>query len=452
MLTNLNWLSEGATYPPVPEVARINLYIENDKLFLTKHDVIWKSAFDQIAQRLKKSNIVVDTIFNYHQLLSKKIADFVCGEPPAITAGDNTDKLLEILSREEFDSKLYESVIDISKLGNGVFKILGDELAIVDAKYWFPISDPSNLKKPVYHVIAYPITPDSDGKLTELYVEVHSIGSIDIRIYGFEGTSLKGTVKTLKSTTVQNTGLEDFAVVPLTNTTYSGNYFGIDDYAIINSIIKKIMWRLACGDKVMDKHSDPSLSGPSSALEQDPQSGMWFLNLSNYFKRDSATDPDVNYITWDGNLDANFKAIDLLFDQLYILSEMGSAFLEGSKSGSGESGEALKVKMISQRVKARRIVGTNAEKVKTLVMLLANVNGIKLNRNDITITWKEGLPTDEAERTRILASAVGDKPLMSQYNAIMKYQELSDKDTEKELERIRQEEAASLPNILGGGV
>ena len=48
----------------------------------------------------------------YHQmcirdrLLTKKTADFVCGEPPVIDAGDRTDALQDALDAMEFSNVL----------------------------------------------------------------------------------------------------------------------------------------------------------------------------------------------------------------------------------------------------------------------------------------------------------------------------------------------------------
>ena len=320
-MTDLSFLSKGKSFPPKIEEKRLKTYAENNKLFLTEHSKAWSALFNEFSARLRKRDVQVDTILNYHQLLSKKIADFVCGEPPAITCNDKTDELNEVLSGNKFDIKLYETIIDVSKLGNGVFKIVGTDLSVVDPRYWFPVTSPTNKKEIICHVICYPVNPDSDGKETELYAEIHHIGKIEIKYFGLKDNE----IGELKKEEVFHTGLSEFTIIPLSNITHSGSYFGIDDYQIINSLVKKIMWRLACSDKVLDKHTDPSITGPGSALEYDERTGMWFLPLGNYFKRDTNEDPELKYITWDGNLEANFKEIEMLFEQLYILSEMGTA-------------------------------------------------------------------------------------------------------------------------------
>jgi len=319
-------------------------------------------------------------------------------------------------------------------------------LTAASPKYWFPIVDYSDLKTIKQHVIAYPTTPDDKGNMTELYVEIHDIGRIEQRRYKFDG-SKNEIGKLIEEPKVQQTGLADYAVQILTNVTHSGSVYGIDDYAIINSIVSKLMWRLHCIDRVLDKHSDPSMSGPESALSYDQRTGLYYIDLGNYFKRRSNDDPDLKYITWDGNLESSFKEIDTLLNQLYILTEMGQAFMEGGGGGNASSGTALKLRMVSPRVKASRIKTLNDAAVKQIIVLLAQVNGMTLNYDTLTITWNDGLPNDEVEETNRLVTATGGKPIMSQYSAL-KARGLSDAEVEAELEQMAEERSASMPLML----
>ena len=120
MLTDLSWLEQGQPFPPVSEKERIEKYKLHEQLFLSYHNDAWMPEFHQMARRLRVSESKIDTIFNYHQLLSKKIADFVCGEAPTIETEGDTDSLQHTLDKENFASKLYEAVIDVTRYGNGI--------------------------------------------------------------------------------------------------------------------------------------------------------------------------------------------------------------------------------------------------------------------------------------------------------------------------------------------
>lgn len=478
MLTDLTFLQPGQTFPPQVETERLTLYTDNELLFSTKHEKVWKGAFDKIAARLRRLGSNVEVILNYHQLLSKKTADFVCGEPPEVefagkekaTSQDETettaqkpksenDLLDAALKKQRFFAKLYEAIIDVSRYGNGVMRIVDKRISVSAPRHWFPVVDPRDIKEITHHVIAYPTAPDPDarGVYKELYAEIHEPGYIEIRRYEFHSAinadgTIGGTIgqpitDDLDTWERISTGLSDFAVQPLTNVTHSSSIYGLDDYTIINSLVRDVMWRIYNADIVLDKHSDPSLSGPKSALSYDPKFNTYFLDLANYFSRQTSEDPDVKYITWDGNLDANFKQIDLLLQQIYILSEMGTAFLEGSDSGGANSGTALRLKLVSPRVKAQRIKGLNDTPVRNLISMLGYVNGINVDPDDLQLTWFDGIPEDrveDAQRWNVEAAGKQTKSIWT----ILKERGLSDEEADEELEQIRIEAMASSGSMM----
>ena len=451
MLTDLSWLDPGHIFPPPAEKERLDTYKQNEQLFLTKHDAVWKASFDRLAFLYRKRSMDVQTILNYHQLLSKKTADFVCSEPPIVELrGSAGNALEEMLDHQQFFSRLYEAIIDVSRFGNGILKIVDKRVTIVAAGHWFPVVSPRDRKQVTHHVVAYPISPDANGKYTQLYVEIHTSGLVETRTYAFDTRDgERGAIGSLaQAATVEKSMLPGFAVFPLSNVTHSGSVFGLDDYAVVNSIVAQLMWRLHCADSIMDKHSEPSVTGPASALEKDERTGLWLFKAGNYFARDTNQSPDVSYVTWDGNLEANFREMDLLLNQLYILSEMGAAFTEGASEGTTSSGTALKLRLVSPRIKAQRLTGINDATVRETITALALVNGMTIDDNLLMLTWRDGLPNDPVEDANRRNVETGGRATKSQYSAI-KERGLSDAEVEAELEQIRLEAAANSPPVLG---
>ncbi|MDE5946331.1 MAG: phage portal protein [Oscillospiraceae bacterium] len=441
MLTDLSWLESNSAFPPVQEKIRLDEYRKNDILFNSQVPPEWSTDFKSIARRLGKKQSEIDTIFNYHQLISKKTADFVCGEPPAIETEQDTDKITKKLENQEFFTKLYEAFIDVSRFGNAVLKFRDKTVTAVSPMYWFPICDKSDLKTISQHVIAYPVNPNKDDIPQNLYVEIHEKGHFTERLYSFNGNATGGLID--EKTHI--TGLDDFAVQILTNVTSSSGLFGISDYSIINSIVEKLIWRFSCIDNVLDKHSEPSMSGPASAMDYDEETGLHFLNLGKYFARSDKNSPDLRYITWDGNLESSFKETEILFNQLYILSEMGQAFADAG--GGDSSGTALKLRLVSPRVKAARLAKLNNSRVKNIICTLCSINGISIDYDSLTLHWNDGLPVDETEKIQTLALAVQNK-IISQYSA-MKRLGLSDSEVQAEIEQINEEQSAIQPLTLG---
>lgn len=443
MLTNLDWIAPGKPFPPEKEKKRLERYAENEKLFEGKHKDVFGDYFSKLADYLKKRNIDVETVINYPQLITKKTADFVCGEPPVIDAGTRTDDLNDLLDGMGFTNTLYESVMDVSRFGDAPIKVLEDRISIVPPDNWYPIVDAYDTKHVLKQVIAFA----ADG---EIYVEIHDAGNYEIRHYKAKESGGEGrTVEfgELISSEPKETNADDCAVKVLSNVSHSKSIYGIDDYGAIAGVLRQLMWRLYCMDLILDKHSMPSMTGPANALTSDPVTGKQVLVTGNYFKRDREGDPKPEYLTWDGNLQAVQWEIDWLTNQLYTLSEMGAAFLEGSGKGEVSSGRALRLRMTSPLIKARRIAGINTRTVKQIVRLVGQANGIKVDIKDISTTWKDGLPDDQMEKAETLEKATGGKPFMSQTTAIKQWGDFDDKAVQKEMDLIETEQAAQAPTV-----
>lgn len=444
MLTNLEWIGTGKPFPPKEEEERLDRYRKNEKLFEGKHKDVFGSDFHRLSEYLKKRNIDVNTVINYPQLLTKKTADFVCGEPPEIEIGDSTDEFNDKLDEMNFASTLYESMMDVSRFGNAPVKVLEDRVSIIPPEHWFPIVDPYDQKHILQHVIAFTV----EG---EIYVEIHDVGKYEVRRYKAKDGTIKGDMQfgELLWQEAKATGADDCAVKILSNMSHSKSVYGVDDYGVISDILRQLMWRLYCMDIILDKHSVPTITGPASALTDDPITGKKIFIPGNFYPRNHEQDAKPEYMTWDGNLSAVQWEIDWLTNQLYTLSEMGAAFLEGAGKGSADSGTALKLRMTSPMIKARRIAGINTQTIKQIVRLIGAANGITADIKDISVSWNDGLLDDRKEQAEILERATGGKPFISQFGAVKKWNGYDDEAADQEIALIEGNGAAYEPMDRG---
>ena len=285
----------------------------------------------------------------------------------------------------------------------------------------------------------------------KLKVQIHYKGFYEDRVYSLESSQQvagKFLIGKLLEEDMVETGLSDFAIIHTTNLVTSDRATGIDDYEDIDCIVREILVRISQIARVLDKHASPSVSGPSSALIQDPASGEFSLVMGNYFRRDSADDPEPKYITWDGQLEASFKQIELLINNLYVISEMGATLLGGEDKGnSNMSGRALKFKMISPLAKVKRLTMFLNPKIKKLYKLLSeyNDNGVKvLDESKISITWNDGLPNDQLEEAEIIEKR-RNSGTMSIRTALTRFDNMTEDVAEAEIDEINNEEAQINP-------
>ena len=438
MLTDLSWIAPGKPFPPQDEKHRIQGYKRYKNMFNGQYEDVYGPYFAHKATDVRIRDAHVFTIINYPQLLTKKTADFVCGEAPLVSIGDYTDVLQDELDRMNFSQTLYEGLMDVSRFGNAVIKTLNDRVSIVPPEYWFPIVDLFDRKKVKQHVIAFVAD-------RTIYVEIHDVGQYEKRVYEAKkvhGENALEFGKAIGEPEKFITNIDENAVQVLSNVTCSDNFYGVSDYEIIKDTLRQLLWRIFCVERILDKHSAPSIVGPGTMLEKDQITGLPLLKTGNFFKRDSDQTPMPQYLTWDGNLQAVQWEIDWLTNQMYTLSEMGAAFLEGAGKGEVNSGRALRLRMTSPLVKAQRLAGINDQAVKKIIRNVALSRGMNIEIKDISTTWRDGIPNDQVEECAMYESATAGKPFMSQMTAIKRFNNLDDAAADAELAAIEGEHNA----------
>lgn len=465
MLTSLDFLKINQQFPPDSEVHRLEKYHKNKLIFENQHERVYEENFKRISRVIGNFEDVVSysVICNFQKLMSVKIADFMFGEEPIISCGDDDSKeqiaVDTIKENSELMNTCYSLAIDLSRYGDGVLNIYKDDegkgiIDITQPSFYFKVVDPQNIKKVKYHILAHEYKVEKEyNSFTRkqnyekfLYVEIHTKGYVDKYTYKLKGNSI---YKVEDKELGIPTGLDDFAIIPVHNLLTSDRIYGIDDYSDVDSIISEIEVRLSQISKILDKHAEPSMQGPSSALEYDTSTRSYKLKVGNYFSRDSTEDPAVEYITWNAQLEANFKQVEKLINILAVISEMGSAIFDfDNKLGTAASGTALKRMLISPLAKTKRVRNNVDIALKKAIKLCSQLGGeniVDLSKEKINIFWKDGLPNDDLEEANIMNIRTGGKATISQHSAIKRLDNLTDEDAQSELDAIQVEESVSNP-------
>ncbi|MCL6611187.1 MAG: phage portal protein [Peptococcaceae bacterium] len=436
---------------------RLARYNQNRLLFESKHEQV----FNQWVKLLRDDQrATLEIILNWHKRLSTLWADLLLGEPPRISAGDRNSPeqqaLERIIKANNIINVAYEVALDVSRYGTGIFKVRYDGRGIIEAQQpavWFPVVRPDNVKEIVAHVLAWTWNEEQAGlfgskKITRLKAEIHERG----RIAAAEYIVKDGKIASEVSREEQETGVDDFLLVPVNNILTSDRVIGLDDYSDLDSIIQELEIRIAQISRILDKHADPNMYGPDSALEQDPKTGEWTFRGGGKYFPVGPDDKPPGYVTWDGQLEAAFKQIDLLMEQLYVLSETSAAAFGQLKSGLAESGTALRRLMMAPLAKVNRIrmrFDPALKKALQLASALEVAQGMPgaVKLENIEIAWNDGLPQDEKEQAEIYALLV-QNGLVSRETALRHLFQFEADTLREELMKITAETNAEVPLIF----
>lgn len=451
MLTDLSWLDVGKPFPPPCAINRLLRYKENRELFEDKHGEVYEEQFKRIERIIGNFRSVISyaVIANYQKLITLKTSDLAFGVEPSITVADDAKQKVidDIISNTNLFDKLYTSALDISRYGDTILMLTADgNVDVISPALWFPVVDPYNIHKFKFHVFAFIYLADSKKESYGLKAQIHcpdEPSKCEERNYLLTGRN-SGEFKIAKDITKKEkmkvpTHIDSCLVYRISNLLTSDRLFGIDDYRTVDSLVSELMVRISQISKVLDKFAQPSMTGPQSAMQRDDVTGEWILKIGDYFPRNTQDEPKPEYITWDADMEANFKQIELIINQLYTVSEMGSALLGdlSNKTGDLPSGSALRRLMMSPLAKARRIVNRYNQPVKNMLSALAKLQGVDISPTEITIKWNDGLPSDPVEEAETANIRTGGKATLSQYTAIKRLDKMSDEDADAELEMIR---------------
>lgn len=420
MLHDLSWLAEGQLFPPSSEKDRLKRYEDNRKIF----DTEMPDFYEQYARRVDRvvgnfSDIIsFPIIFNYQRLMSMKMADLVCGEYPTIT-GENdelTTMLADIQYDTDFNAKMYTTVIDTSRYGDSVWRVFRkngkNTFTVWEPDQWFPIVSQDGTNTIEKHVLCW-----QENRGTELepdwylVAQIHEVGSYDQRTFKMD--RMGGHIHQKIESKRVPTGLPINAVIHVKAFSTTDTVYGFDDYSQVDSILCELMERVAQVSVILDKHADPVLTGPVTMLTVDEKTGRRYLERGKFFAT-AQGDNAPEYLTWDGQLEASFKQIEFLIDQLYILSEMGSA-LAGARDSTFQavSGMAMRFKMITPLAKARRISNALTRNVQILLSAISSHGyAQEVKARDISVSWADGIPNDPRETIEYIKLATGENKII----------------------------------------
>jgi hypothetical protein len=476
-VNHLNLFKPGEYYPPVGHEERIERYRKNKLIFEGKHSIAFDDLIDQVTDN--QTNLIYISV-NLPKLICNKSADFLFGETPTFSAGKNDDSSEQLaIERLVDDNHLnitnYESAVGNSYRGDSFYKIRwgqkyngllpksADPFRIMiqpqKAEYVFIEFLPGDSKAPLAYHIAYPQIVEGTGdEEWVLNVESHYPGLIKYSSFSmtpFRTSSAENKVLEWKIEEELEdvredieTGVSDPLIVHIPNYSTDDDFFGTDDLTENESLFFEINNRLTKIAEILDKHSDPAMAVPQGTLGEDENGQPIFHAGRDKMFEVSDKEQVPKYITWDGQLEAAFRELELLLDQVLTVSEIPPVALGKTDSGtSGSSGLSIKWRMNSLLSKINRKRQYYDKGLKQVILLAQKLEHAKLGKDKLgyevtapKIKFKDGLPDDELEQSTIANTQTGGKPVTSQLTAIMRIHGYTEAQARIELDRIRQEQ------------
>lgn len=489
----------GAYYPPIDDVPRIAKYRRGRTIFnsyysepgyLGHHEVLHRASKvlkgTPQAPQLEKLYIAV----NLMDILLTKPADLMVGEPPQYESGkpdDSTEQqaINNIVENNDLNVQIHESVIGNGYRGDAWFKTrygyyddfsavpegmipdnaeMGPIIEHVRADYVFPETSRGNVKKfKAVNIAWVEWVETEDDEQPFLNVERHVPGFITYERYALYSPQINTEygvpvqiftigerVKTGRDKDLEETGVPAILVDHAPYKSVDDDWQGVSGVEKLETVLAAIQDRLVQIDYILWKHSDPTLYGPDLEVQgTSAQFGGRYISLGK-------DDPIPGAITWNGQLDAAFKELDLLIGLVFQMSEtpqwLFGTTTSSDKGGTGTShtdSSSIKARFMPILSKVKRIRVHYDRAIRNAIwkaQLLDNavnkgVAGFKPYTPVYpTINWKDGIPRDEKELAEIMQIRTGGKPTLDQHSAIKIESEVDDQQANEILARIQDDE------------
>lgn len=316
-----------------------------------------------------------------------------------------------LIYENEFNNMLSEASITQAVKGGVVFKNYLDEgkskITFIQPEYYFPETHPFDKRKIVKEVIAVPISENGENFL---YQEIY-----EKREDGFYWCTTKKSyfdddevgTDTGEITEV-NTMLTESPLTYIPFSRHNGDTFGYSLFFGLEPLFEEYNWRVSQISKILDAHSNPSIVGSASLLDEDYK----FQKGSNgIFIPVDDGEVEPKYLTWESQLEANFKFLeDIIMKALHYLSPLNSNLYGLTKESANSSALSIKLKAFRTSTTIENSLKYFEHGIKKVIYLAqiidVNVGNAKYEPTIPSLQISPSMPEDDftlAQKEQLLA-------------------------------------------------
>ena len=351
----------------------------------------------------------------------------------------------KIEKQNNFLSVLKEVYVDVSRFGNGLFKVcfgeFGVEITSISPSCWFPVFKKGNINHVLGHVLINTLCDFVNGKQYNFkLIEKHRKGSVENELWLFRNGNY--TEKLDVETELEIPAFDDFSdvwdgflIFPVKNTSESDEYFGKSDYVRCKSLVEELMLTVSQNSKILNRHANPKMTGSNENLEFNPVTGKAEFPNRDFVPvgRDGIK---AEYITADLQENAVHQHIETLMNFFYIMTKTPPQAY-GMDITNNMSGESLRKIFMSSLTKIDDIkqVSFNSA-LENIVKCAMALNHTPVE--EVKVDWGNPIPEDKSE---IIDNSVKriNSGTMSKQTAISELDNVSPFDAKIELQKIENE-------------
>ena len=395
---------------------------------------------------------------DYPRIIVDVSTNLLVGETPVISYEDPelNDTLREILDRSRFAATIVEVAQAAAKRGDAVMVATWTDAGVViepkPAYSYFPEQHPDNCRCILSEQLAWARDWGSKRVLRVdrylpglIHREAYLLSKADKvgrRLTGHDLSDVLGGEPELVGTGL----LDRNTLVHVPNQRSDHEYFGRSDLGGgLPSLFEELNWRISQISRILDKHADPKMFGPSLGGPASSKTGVIDLRQVSYIEigKDS---PIPQYLVWDAQLLQAIEQYNRVVDEILRHSET-AAVLAGKIQGARfDSARAYRIQLAPTLAKNSRKRTHLDPAIKEICrIVVAMQRGLDYAAVPApSVKWRDGLPKDTAEASQTENNRIASKT-SSRLSAIRRLDDCDEQTALAEMARIEAEQSTFGP-------
>lgn len=485
-------LRKGDEFPTKDDFKRMQQYKDLTDLFENKQlDVLLRKIDDvPYFTKERKEELQNELELIYIQIplpmeMARLISDLLFRKEVNFdVVNDKTQKIVnEIKTLNKLRTLLCEGSVDCANKGGIVFKTyLKNGMAaikIIQPDYYFPEFVPGDRQEIIRERVSWTFEDgeNENNKKWYRYIETHEFNTTTNTYWIYyqlfeqkDGEGKLGNEKKVSEFFSNIKKVNEDTKMEVSPLTYiplwraNGNYFGYSIHYGLQPLYDVINNRISQLDKLFDKYSDPTMSGPQLDDEDEDHNYVAQTLTEKVLGKAPGTNPnkitgkyiprekedaEVKYHTWPAEVESTLKFIkEVLMEMLYIVSPINPTLYGLDKSSSNISGRAIRLKSFRADCTIDRISNYWLDGLENVIykaqVWLTNWNKENFTPEIPKVVWKNGFPVDEKEEAEYEKTRI-DSANTTTVDSIMRLDGATKEQAQDKYKEILEEEKDKNP-------
>ncbi|MBS4207454.1 phage portal protein [Bacillus sp. FJAT-50079] len=355
------------------------------------------------------------------------ISAIIKNNPEASTAIDR------LIFDNEFNILLSEMAITVAVKGGAVLKNYLDEgksrITFIQPEYYFPQLDPFNQRKIVKETIAFPVV---EGKDTFLYQEIYEKRNGEYWCITKKSFYNNNEIGADVEVSEVNTYLKESPLTYIPFSRHNGDFFGYSLFFGLEPLFEEYNHRVSQISKILDKHTNPSIVGSVSLLDENYK---FVKGENSLFLPVEDGEQKPEYLTWESQLKANFEFLDeVIMKAIHYVSPLNANLYGLTKESANSSALSIKLKAFRTSTvieNSLKYFEQGIKKVLFQAQQLDVLTGAKYTPALPSVEMTASMPNDEynqmqTEQLKIVSGATSIKSAIARLNPHYTSQEVEE--------------------------